>query len=403
MAAFGLFPRTSPNTIRDGLLHAKKEHPMATDNFPRKSALARRHNELGSQLDTEWNGRLIPQHYNTDPYEEVTTVRSKAGLFDVSALRIINVSGPDVVDVLNRMLTSDITRLKPGSSAISNIVDENGALIDDVMVYCDGPTEFRLSHGGGKLDTVIGGFFEGSQSKWEKDDDVHILSLQGPLARDILNPHTDIDLASIRYFGHARGTLFGKKVSIGRGGYSAEHGFEVFCTAADAEYLWDKILEAGKPHGICAASWDCLDIVRVEGSLLFFPFDMPQGDETPWEVGADWTVDLAKPDFHGKAALEKRKGQVRYANVGLEIDATKAIEPGAKLMQNGKQVGTVNSTTYSRHLMKSLALAQVTKDLTAFGTTLSVKTDDGEVDAYVVRTPFYDPSRLRTHPLEERA
>ncbi|MRI57285.1 aminomethyl transferase family protein [Methylobacterium sp. DB1607] len=376
---------------------------MATDNFPRKNALARRHYELGSKLDTEWNGRLIPQHYDSDPYEEVAIVRSKAGLFDVSALRIINISGPDAVDVLNRMLTSDISKLKPGQSAISNIVDENGALIDDVLIYCDGPTEFRLSHGGGRLDTVIGGFFEGSQSRCEKDDDVHILSLQGPAALDILTPHTDLNLAGIKYFEHAPTILFGKSVSIGRGGYSAERGYEVFCAAADAEFLWDKIMEAGKPYGICAASWDCLDIVRVEGALLFFPFDMPQGNETPWEVGADWTVDLSKPAFHGKAALERRRREVRYANVGLEIDANEAIEPGATLTRDGKQVGRVNSTTYSRHLMKSIALAQTTPDLTAPGTELTVQSSKGKFAAHVVRIPFYDPNRLRTHPLEERA
>ena len=343
----------APGYLKEGRL-------MSTDTFPRKNALAKRHHELGSKLDTEWNGRLIPQHYDTDPYEEVAIVRSKAGLFDVSALRIVNVSGPDVVDVLNRMLTSDLATLKPGQSAISNIVNDSGALIDDVLIYCDGPTAFRISHGGGQLDTVVGGFFEGSQSTFELDNDVHILSLQGPAALDILRSHAEIDLSKVKYFEHMPTTLFGRSVSIGRGGYSAERGYEVFCAAADAEFFWDKIMEAGKPYGICAASWDCLDIVRVEGALLFFPFDMPQGDETPWEVSADWTVDLSKPHFHGKAALERRRREVRYANVGLEIDANEAIEPGAKLVRHGASVGRINSTTYSRHLMKSIALAQVT-------------------------------------------
>ncbi|MBB3974227.1 aminomethyltransferase family protein [Hansschlegelia beijingensis] len=375
---------------------------MTLDPFPRKNALAQRHAELGASLDTEWNGRLIPQRYATDPYEEVAIVRSKAGLFDVSGLRIINASGPDVVAVLNRMLTTDVDKLQPGASAISNIVDETGALIDDVLVYRDGPTEFRLSHGGGKLDEAIGAFFEGSQSSWSKDDDVHILSLQGPLALDILAPHADIDLSAIRYFEHRRGKLFGKDVSIARGGYSAERGYEVFCTAADAVFLWDKIMEAGKPVGACAASWDCLDIVRVEGALLFFPFDMPNGDETPWEVGADWTVDLSKPDFNGKDALVRRKNEIRYANVGLEIEAHEAIEPGAKVLKDGREVGRVNSTTYSRHLMKSLALAQVTPDLTALGTEFEIRSSKGSARAHVVRTPFYDPDRLRTHPLAER-
>jgi aminomethyltransferase len=376
---------------------------MKPEDFPRRNALISRHQALGSALDSDWNGMPIPQNYSTDPYEETAIVRTKAGLFDVSGLRMIDVSGPDSVRALNRMLTSDVDRLKPGQSVISNIVDENGSLIDDVLVYRDGETEFRLSHGGGSLEDVIDGFFQNMNAQWRKDDDVHILSLQGPLALDILKPHADFDLSTVKYFEHRRGKLFGRDVSIGRGGYSAERGYEVFCSSADAPELWDKIMEAGKPFGACAASWSCLDIIRVEGALLFFPFDMPKGDETPWEVGADWTVDMSKPDFHGKEALEKRKSEVRVANVGLEIDAHEAIEPGAKIVKDGKEVGTVNSTAYSRHLMKSIALGHVTPDLKGYGTELEVRSSAGTFPAYVVRTPFYDPHRLRTHPLEERA
>ena len=94
---------------------------------------------------------------------------------------------------------------------------------------------------------------------------------------------------------------------------------------------------------------------------------------------------------------------MRYANVGLEIDANEVIEPGARLVRDGRTVGRINSTTYSRHLMKSIALAQVTPDLTAFGTEFAVRSDKGTFTAHVVRIPFYDPNRLRTHPLEERA
>jgi aminomethyltransferase len=177
----------------------------------------------------------------------------------------------------------------------------------------------------------------------------------------------------------------------------------VFCSSADAPALWDAILEAGKPYGAVPASWSCLDIIRVEGGLLFFPFDMPKGDETPWEVGADWTVDLDKPDFCGKSALAEKKGKERVAQVGIEIDAHEAIEPGAKIYHDGRDVGTVNSTTYSRHLMKSIALAHVEPSLKALGTMLQVRSSAGDFSAHVVRTPFYDPHRIRTHPLDERS
>ncbi|MBB2963491.1 aminomethyltransferase family protein [Methylobacterium sp. R2-1] len=375
---------------------------MSYKDLPRQSALNERHLALGSKLDAEWNGMPIPQSYSTDRYEETTIVRSRAGLFDVTGLRLINVSGPDAEAMLNAMLTSDVSKIAPGHSAISNIVDDEGSLIDDVLVYRDGPQDFRLSHGGGSLEEALPLFTEGRDVTAAKDDDVHILSLQGPMALDILTPHTPLDLAGLKYFRHARTTLFGFDVSLARGGYSAERGYEVFCTAKDAVAIWDAIMEAGKPFGIVAASWDCLDIVRVEGGLLFFPFDMPKPDTTPWEVGADWTVDLSKPDFRGKAALQAKRGKERFRQVGLEIMTDEAVAPGAKIFHGGREVGTVNSTTYSRHLMKSIGLAHLPPDLAGLGTEVEVETDKGRKVANVVRTPFYDPMRLRTHPTDER-
>jgi aminomethyltransferase len=161
--------------------------------------------------------------------------------------------------------------------------------------------------------------------------------------------------------------------------------------------MWDSILAAGKDKGVIPVSWACLDIVRVEGGLLFFPYEMPHGDTTPWEVKADWTVDLSKPDFIGKKALQEKKGKERSFVTGLEVDHTKAIEPGAKITANGKEVGVVTSTTYSQHLMKSLAMAQIDPTYTKVGTELVVH-DKGDWPATVVKMPFYDPLRLRTHP-----
>ena len=137
-----------------------------------------------------------------------------------------------------------------------------------------------------------------------------------------------MDLANLGYFKHEATTLFGTPVRLARGGYSAERGYEVFSTAADAHKMWDSILAAGKDKGVIPVSWACLDIVRVEGGLLFFPYEMPHGDTTPWEVKADWTVDLSKPDFIGKKALEEKKGKERSFVTGLEVDHTKAHRAG---------------------------------------------------------------------------
>jgi aminomethyltransferase len=369
----------------------------------RQSVLNDRHRALGADLSQSWNDMAIPQTYATDPYDEVAAKRYRAGLIDVSALKILNVSGPQATDFLDYLLTTDITKVAAGDSHISNIVNDNGALIDDVLVYGDGPNQFRVSHGGGALEEAFAEFAGKYDVTCARDNDVHILSLQGPVALEVLSPHTPADLAKLGYFKHLKTTLFGRNVSIARGGYSGERGYEVFCSATDAPFLWDSILEAGRPRGVLPASWTSLDIVRVEAGLLFFPFDMPHGDTTPWEVRADWTVDLGKKDFRGKAALAASKGKERSFITGLEVASPEAVTPGAKVLAGGKEVGVVTSTTFSLHLMKSLAMAQVAPAHTALGTAVEIDDGGKTLKATVVQTPFYDPLRLRTHPLSERS
>ena len=131
---------------------------------------------------------FIPQLYATDAYVETEAVRNRAGLFDVTALRLIDVSGKDALAALNEMLTSDIGKIKPGTSSISSIVDDNGSLIDDVLIYCDGPSVYRISHGGGALEDILPSIANGREVQFRKDNDTHVLSLQGPKALEILAP-----------------------------------------------------------------------------------------------------------------------------------------------------------------------------------------------------------------------
>jgi aminomethyltransferase len=375
---------------------------MSLNKEIRQSVLNDRHEALGADLTTTaWNDMPLPQNYKTDPYEEIAATRYRAGLVDVSALKMLNVTGPDALKFLNYLLTSDVSKAKAGDSHISNIVNEDGALIDDVLIYVDGPNEFRVSHGGGAFEEGMVPVAAKFDVSIKRDNDVHILSLQGPLALEVLAPHTPLDLAGLPYFNHRKTTLFGKSVHLARGGYSGERGYEVFCSAADAHFIWDSILAAGKDKGVLPVSWACLDIGRVEAGLLFFPFDMTHGDTTPWEVRADWTVDLTKPDFVGKKALEASKSKERSFITGLEVESDKAIEPLSKITVNGKQVGVVTSTTYSRHLMKSLAMAQIEPGFTKLGTEVVIH-DKGEFPAVVVKMPFYDPLRLRTHPRDAK-
>jgi len=365
----------------------------------RNSILNERHRQLGSKLDGDtWNNMPIPWSYHTNPHDEVVVTRTRAGLYDVSALNIVNVSGPDAESVIDHLVSIDVTRLKPGSARLAAEVNEAGALVDDIMVIRDAADRFRLSHGSGATPSTLAKLAAGRNVKVESDQDVHILSLQGPLSAKVLQPHSSSDLSKIAYFQHADSTLFGKTVVIGRGGYSGELGYEVWCKAADAVFLWDAILDAGKADGVIACSWNTLDLTRVEAALLFFPFEMPEGDTTPWEVNMDWAIDLDKPgDYIGKAAVLASKGKDRVKQAGMLVRHDAAVEAGALIFKGDSQVGVVTTASYSRLLMQSLAMVHLKPEVSGFGNTLTIRSKSGNFTAVVVPTPFYDPMRRRTH------
>jgi aminomethyltransferase len=364
----------------------------------RQSILNVRHRELGSKLDGDtWNDMPLPWFYSSDPNDEVVAVRSRAGLYDISALNILNVTGPDAQAVIDSICAIDVTKLKPGTCRLAAEVDERGAICDDLMVICDAPERYRISHGGGVTQQLLKQAAEGRNVEWHQDFDVHMLSLQGPTSATILQPHIALDLNKLPYFAHVETKLFGRRIVISRGGYSGEQGFEVSCRADDAIALWDSILEAGKPHGIVPASWTSLELARIEAALLFYPFDMPEGDTTPWELNLDWMIDAdKKADYHGKAALLAARGKERFKQAGVLVKHDAAVTAGSRIFIGDEDVGVVTSATFSQYLMQSLAMVHLKPNHIALGTKVEIRDPAGTFCGAVTKTPFYDPQRLRT-------
>lgn len=366
----------------------------------RNSILNSRHAALGSKLDGDtWNDMSIPWSYNTDAHDEAVAVRSRAGLFDVSALNLIDVTGVDAESVLNAMVAKDVAKLKVNTAMIAVEMNELGVLCDDIMIIRLGTNEFKVSHGTGKTPDNLRTLAAGKNIQIQKDDDTHVLSLQGPKALEILTQHVGIILSVLPYFGFIKTTIFGIDVIIGRGGYAAERGYEIYSPAKYIETIWDEILEVGKPFGIVPASWNCLELTRVEAALQFFPFEMPEGDTTPWEAGLGWAVDVDKKiEYTGKAAVLKSKGQERVKYGGIVCQSATAVEAGAKLMKNGVDIGVVTSASYSQYLMLSIAMVHIKPEYSEIGTTVEVVGSQSSCKARVSQTPFYDPMRLRTYP-----
>jgi aminomethyltransferase len=308
---------------------------------------------------------------------------------------MINLKGPDALTVLNTMQAADISKLEPGQSRLGCLCNEQGAITDDFLVYCDGPEQYRASHGAGDAEEVMAAVAKDKNVTFERDTDVQMLSVQGPKSLELLAPHAEIELASLAYFNHKPSELFGKNVLISRGGYSHERGYEIACASSDVVELWDTILREGEQFGIMPCSFTCLDLCRVEGGLLFYPFDMPEGDTTPWELGMDWAVDLDKGDFRGKQALKEKRGKERVMQTGIICKTERAVEEGAKLFKDEQEVGVVTTPAYSRFLMQSLALVHVEPKFIARGTQVEVRGPEVECAAHVWKPPFYDPLRLR--------
>ena len=361
----------------------------------RESALAAHHRALGSNLE-DWNGMGAPWTYNSDPCDEHDTVREKAGLFDVSGLKKVRVRGRDAAAVCDHVFTRDLTKIPVGRSAYGPILQDDGGICDDVIIFAIADGDYLFVHGAGAGMDRLRESAEGKQVSIAFDDDLHDISLQGPAAVDFLDAHTPLDLPALGYFHQAETTLFGRPVLISRTGYSGERGYEIFATAEHVVPLWEDIVSAGESAGIIPCSFTCLDKIRVEAALLFYPYDMTEAN-TPWEVTMGWSVSRKKGDFRGKEAVFAREGQEKVLMVGIVADHDDAVEAGAALTLGGEKVGIVNSPVWSHRMQKSLALCHVAPNAAAEGTQLGLEGETMQCTATVARIPFYDPEKTRTH------
>ncbi|WP_371225829.1 aminomethyltransferase family protein [Roseovarius sp. 2305UL8-3] len=364
------------------------------DEVTRHSVLESRHRALGSDLG-EWNGMDVAWEYASNPEDEHDAVRTAAGLFDVSGLRKIFVRGPDALAVVDHVITRDMTRIGPGRSAYGPNLTEDGTICDDAIIFNLGADEYLVVHGSGQCMKRLQESAEGKDVTIEFDDDLHDISLQGPKSTSFLTAHTPADLENLGYFHQVKTELFGHPAIISRTGYSGERGYEIFSRAEHIADIWDQIVEKGAEVGIMPCSFTCLDKIRVEAGLLFYPYDMTE-ENTPWDVGLGWAVSKVS-DYRGKEAAMASKGKEKIAVVTLDIDHGEALEGGEKLLIGGQEVGVVNSPVYSHRMGKSLALGHITLANSAANTSVQVEGDGVSTTAVIAETPIYDPQKSNTH------
>jgi aminomethyltransferase len=375
----------------------------------RQSALAHRHAEIGGELE-DWNGMGTAWFYDHTPERakaDYEAVRTKAGLMDVSGLKKVHLVGPDAAYVIDRVTTRNVEKIAPGRSTYASMLNADGKFVDDCIIYHLAVNTWMVVHGTGIGMEQLTSVAAAKNVAVLFDDDLHDMSLQGPVSVDLLAKEIPA-IRDLAYFGIMQTRLFGRDVMISRTGYTGERGYEIFCRAKDATHLWDSILDAGKDMGVRPVQFSTLDMLRIESYLLFYPGDnsetFPFKDDlcgdTIWELGLEFTVSPGKTGFIGAENHYALEGKERFKIYGVQLSdgGMAQIDMGARIMSGGSDVGVITYGLSSELNGYSVAIARLDPAAAKAGTKLTVVQLDGaELAATAQEMPFYDTDKkIRT-------
>ena len=335
----------------------------------------------------------------TDTQAEYRAVRETAGLMDFTMLRKVDLEGDGALDLVNSIVTRNVSKLTPGRIAYGALTDESGKMVDDCTTMMRSADRVRFCGANDRDYEIFSAAAEGSGIEVrEFTDAMPHLCLQGPHSREILEGLTDADLSAraFPYYTFREDVeIAGIPVFMTRLGYTAELGYELWVDRERALDLWDALVEAGGPQGMKVIGMVALDLFRIEGGFIIGGIEYDP-TVSPYECGLGWSVDLDKGDFQGKAALERDRDatQLRLTSVVLAGGGDEAS--GAPLWVDDEEVGLVTQAVVSPYLGdKTLGLAKVRRDLNEPGREVVAQVGEEQVSGEVVSHPVYDPERRR--------
>jgi len=378
----------------------------------------------------EWSGYYASSAYADAHDIEYNAIREAAALIDVSPLYKYEVSGPDAVRLVDRVITRDATKLKPGQVYYTPWCDEHGKVIDDGTVHHLDDGSFRWTAADPQLRWLRQNSAGLDVTVDDVSEEVAALALQGPLSRDVLEAATGGSFGDLRYFRRRSATFkAGRKkvaIDISRTGYTGDLGYELWVAADHAVALWESLMNAGRDYGIRPAGMLALDVVRLEAGLILLEVDYtsarhamnPDQNYSPGEIGLGRLVIFDKADFVGRLALEReqRNGGPKRRLVGLELDwydieglfSAQGLPPAISpvvdrsprpVLVGGRQVGRATSVGWSPILKQAIALASVPPTHEPLGSRVDVEWTvegrRGRVAGTVVELPFLDLERKR--------
>ena len=373
---------------------------MASSSDPSATPLALLRTPLFEQAVTlkarmtAFSGWEMPvQYVGIGP--EHQAVRQKAGMFDISHMGKYALKGPQLVEQLQQLVPSDLSRLQPGEAQYTVLLTPEAGIIDDLIFYYQGLDADGLQTGmlivnaatNLKDKTWLLNHLDPNQVELQDWSDTHVLiAVQGPQAVSLLQPLVEADLTNVKAFGHLVAPVLGQSAFLARTGYTGEDGFEIMVAPEIGVALWRSLLEAGMtPCGL-----GCRDTLRLEAAMALYGQDIDE-TTTPLEAGLGWLVHLdTKGDFLGRSVLEQQKqAGVKRRLVGLKMAGRNIARHGYPVLHNGEKVGEITSGSWSPTLEQAIALAYVPTELAKVGQPLEVEIRGKTYPGEVAKKPFY--------------
>jgi aminomethyltransferase len=354
----------------------------------KKTGFYDKHVENNAKL-VEFAGYYMPIQYNSI-LEEHKRVRSTVGLFDVSHMGEIEISGANAPDFINYITINDVSKIEINQAQYTAMCYGDGGIVDDLIVYYF-KDHYLLVVNAANTQKDFEWIMENKTNNIDIkniSDNISQLAVQGKKALATLQKLTDIDLSSIKFYWFVEGELAKTPMMISSTGYTGEPGFELYFNSKDSEKVWDQIIKAGKEYDIAPIGLGARDSLRLEKKYCLYGNDI-DSSTNPLEAGLGWITKFDKKDFIGKNALLKIKQEgVKRKLMGFEVEGRMIPRHGYEIKKNNEINGFVTSGAFSPILQKNIGLGYVNIMYSSIGEDIEIESNGRSVLAKIVKTPF---------------
>jgi len=387
---------------------AYRSEPDAEAILTEHSAFHQRTGALTREFVVARDGWLPQSYESSRAHEEYEACRKAVTIQDMSSIRKFDVLGPDAESLLQKALTRDITKLSVNRGLYALMCDDTGCVIDDGTLFRLTPEAFRWCCASDESGLQLKELAESTGlNVWIKSlyGAMPNLAIQGPNSRELMQrvcftQPNQTQVSQLRWFGSTIARLHdreGEPFQLTRSGYTGELGYEIFCHEQSAIKIWDAIMQAGSDLGIKPMGLQALETIRIEAGLMSAGAEFAP-DVDAIEAGLSFAVDLNKPDFIGRSALERNAKQPRRVLKGLKYNGHEVPASGDPVMIGRRQVGVITSATVSPALDCAIAMARLSVEHAQIGAQIESGKLDGHgkrLNATVCDIPFIDPTRTR--------